>query len=227
MSTIAFTYCILALTFSGLAGATTIISTFDADLDGWTSNPQGTLGFVSAGGDPDGYLEEIDASSGGNMHVIAPGKFLGDLSWADNFSVDLRTYDTPITVRPAFGTLTFLNSAAALSMSLDLGAPSTVWTNYATPLNSAVFGVDAATYFAVMGNVTGVTLILEADKDSDTEKVAMDNFTVSGSLSPATVPEPEYCGLLGVALIVGALVRRKRAAGAARSRSSLPQLDLL
>ena len=146
------------------------------------------------------------------MHVSAPGKFLGDLTGAGNLSVDIRVYDKPITIRAAFGTLTFLNSAAALSIFLDLGDPSTVWTNYATPLNPAAFGVDAATYAAVMSNVTGVTLILEPDRDSGTEKVGIDNFTISGDLSSVSAPEPASFGLLGAALTIGALARRRRAA---------------
>ena len=117
MPNITFIYLTFAVTlFSGLAGATTIISTFDACLDGWTSNPQGTLAFVAAGGNSDGYLEETDASLIGNMHVSAPGKFLGDLTGADSLSVDIRVYAAPVTLRAAFGTLTFLNSAAALSI---------------------------------------------------------------------------------------------------------------
>ena len=197
--------------FSGRAGATTIISTFDTDLDGWTTNPQGTLVFVATGGTPAGFLEETDASSG-NMHVSAPGKFLGDLTWANNFSVDIRAYVNPTTIRAAFGTLTFLNSAGASSISLDLGNPSTAWTQYGSALNPAAFGVSAATYSAVMSNVTGLTLILEADKDSDVEKVGMDNFRISDDLAAASdvsTPEPVYFSLIGAALTLGAVVRRK------------------
>ncbi len=65
-------------------------------------------------GDPDGYLEETDASSNGNMDVSAPDKFLGDLTGAGKFSVDIRVSATPVTIRAAFGTLTFLNSASDL-----------------------------------------------------------------------------------------------------------------
>jgi hypothetical protein len=143
------------------------------------------------------------------MHVTAPGKFLGDLTGFSNLSVDIRAYATPGTIRAAFGTLTFVNGA--LSISLDLGDPSTVWTNYATPLNAAAFGASAATYTSVMSNVTGLTLILEADKDSNTELMGMDNFTIS-DLGSAGVPEPASFGLLGAALTIGAGIRRKRAA---------------
>jgi hypothetical protein len=209
MPSVAFLCITFALTlFSAFAGATTITSTFDTDLDGWTSNGQGTLAFLAAGGAPGGYLEATDNSSG-NMHVTAPGKFLGDLTAFSNLSVDIRAYATPGTIRAAFGTLTFVNGA--LSISLDLGDPSTVWTNYATPLNAAAFGASAATYTSVMSNVTSLTLILEADKDSNTELVGMDNFTIS-DLGSAGVPEPASFGLLGAALTIGAGIRRKRAA---------------
>ena len=148
---------------SEMLSASPIISTFDIDLDGWTTNPQGTLAF-----DAGGFLLETDASSGGNMHVSAPGKFLGDLTDADSFSVDIKSLATPLTIQAAFGTLMFSNSTAGSFISLDLGDPSTVWTNYATPLNSAAFGVDALTYSSVMSNVTSITLILESDKGLDT-----------------------------------------------------------
>jgi len=195
--------------FCGHAGATTITSSFGTDLDGWTANPQGILAFVATGGNPGGYLEETDASANGNMHVAAPAKFLGDLTGADSFSVDLITYGTPITIQAAFGTLTFLNSAAALSITLDLGNPLTVWANYATPLTPAAFGVNAATYAAVMSNVTSLTLILEADKAADTEKVGMDNFTISGAnLIDAAVPEPASFAFVGAALVLYGVARR-------------------
>jgi len=212
MPIIAFTCLIITLLLSGSAGATTIISTFDTDLDGWTTNPQGTLAFQATGGNPGGFLEETDASSTGNMHIDAPGKFLGDLTGADLFSVDILTYSTPANLRPAFGTLTFLNSVAALSITLDLGDPGTGWTNYSTALNPTAFGVGAATYASVMGNVTGITLILETDKNSDTEQVGVDNVTISGSLGASAVetPEPEYFGLLGIALTLGGLARRRK-----------------
>lgn len=196
---------------SSLAGATTISSTFDTDLDGWTSNPQGTVAFVATGGNLDGYAEETDASSNGNMHLTAPAKFLGDLTGGTSLSVDLRSYATPITIPASFGTLTFTNSAAALSIVLDLGSPSIVWTNYVTALNPAAFGVNSATYSAVMINVTAVTLILEADKDSDSEKVGMDNFAISGENlgSDNSVPEPATFSLLGATLIACGVARRK------------------
>ncbi|MEO8128075.1 MAG: hypothetical protein ABJF23_24655 [Bryobacteraceae bacterium] len=191
--------------FSGTATATTITSTFDTNLEGWTTNPQGTIAFVSTDGNPGGYLEETDASSTGNMHVTAPAKFLGDLTWATNLSVDIRVSATPGSVTAAFGTLTFLNSAAALSVAVDLGTPSTVWTNYSTALNAAAFGVSAATYSAVMSNVTSITLILEADRNSDTEKVGIDNFTIFGGTS---VPEPSPFALVAPVVLLGLVIRK-------------------
>jgi hypothetical protein len=188
--------------------ATTITSTFDTDLDGWTTNPQGTIAFVATGGNPDGYLEETDAGSTGNMHVTAPNKFLGDLTGADTLSVDIRVLATPTNVVSAFGVLTFLNSGAGLSMTLDLGAPSTLWTNYATPLSAGAFGVTASTFSTIMSNVTGITLILEADKDVHTEKVGMDNFTISGeALGLQAVPEPAPFALVGTTLVICGLLR--------------------
>jgi hypothetical protein len=189
--------------FSSMLGASTIISTFDADLDGWTTNPQGTIAF-----DAGGFLLETDASSGGNMHVSAPGKFLGDLTDADNFSVDIKSLATPITIRAAFATLTFSNSTAGSFISVDLGDPSTVWTHYATPLNAAAFGVNASAYSSVMSNVTSITLILESDKDLDTETVGMDNFTISGAGGAgSSVPEPSTLILAAGSLMLFGIAR--------------------
>jgi hypothetical protein len=190
--------------FSGSLGASTIISTFDTDLDGWTSNPQGTIAFNAAG-----YLQETDAASNGNMHVSAPGKFLGNLTGAGSLSVDIRVDAIPTTIQASFGTLTFVNSAAGSSISLDLGAPATVWTSYATVLNPAAFGVDSGTYSLVMSNVTGLTLILEADKDSGVETVSMDNFQISAAVGTGdSVPEPGSFILFGSALVLFGLALR-------------------
>lgn len=188
--------------FSEMLGASTIISTFDVDLDGWTTNSQGTIAF-----DAGGFLLETDAA-GGNMHVSAPGKFLGNLTDADNLSVDIKSLATPLTIRAAFGTLTFSNNAAGNFISVDLGDPSTIWKHYATPLNAAAFGVDVLTYSSVMSNVTSITLILESDKDLDTETVGMDNFTISGGGGAgSSVPEPATLILVAGSLILFGIAR--------------------
>ncbi|HUS07290.1 MAG TPA: PEP-CTERM sorting domain-containing protein [Bryobacteraceae bacterium] len=210
VSTVALTVAL----FTRAAGAATVTSTFDADLDGWLSNPQGTALFVSPGGNPGGYLQETDAGSQGNMHAAAPSKFLGDLTGFGNLSVDILLYAQPTDAPTAFGQLTFTNSLGSF-LILDLGNPGAAgaWTHYATSLDAATFGVSAIDYSAVMSNVTSLTLILESDKNVNNETVGMDNFALfgeSGAGGAAAVPEPATFALLGLGLTSLALVHRKR-----------------
>ena len=62
-----------------VASATQILSTFDTDLDGWTSSSGGSTTFATTGGDPGGFLRDLDLDNT-DMFVSAPAKFLGDKS---------------------------------------------------------------------------------------------------------------------------------------------------
>src|SRR4051794_36971771 len=43
-----------------VASATQILSTFDTDLDGWTSSAGGSMTFATTGGNPGGFLRDLD-----------------------------------------------------------------------------------------------------------------------------------------------------------------------
>lgn len=197
----------LLLAYSVSAAATTITSDFNLNTDGWTGN-QSTLAFISSGGVANtGYLEVTDAGSG-NMHVIAPGKFLVDLS-SGNFvlSVDLKVYATPANAQTSFGTINFVSGAGTLSTDFVATIP-TSWTNYTLALSPANFG-NPANFASIMSSLTSITFIVEADKNINNEKVGIDNFTLTNNLPDAPVPEPATLALLGGGLIVFAGMRRR------------------
>src|SRR4051794_26473977 len=59
------------LAMARVASATQITSTFDTDLDGWTSSSGGSMTFVTTGGNPGGFLRDLDLDNT-DMFVSAP-----------------------------------------------------------------------------------------------------------------------------------------------------------
>jgi len=74
--------CASIITIAYTVSAAAVTSTFDAGLDGWTSNTPAQIVWVSAGGNPDGYVRFEDAT-GDSTAIFAPSKFLGDWSTLD------------------------------------------------------------------------------------------------------------------------------------------------
>jgi hypothetical protein len=195
---------VLALAISGSLFATTITSTFDVDLDGWTAQ-HGVLVYNASGGNPGGYLEEDDDGQS-NMQADAPAKFIiGDLT-GYSISVDLNVLGTlPTNPFGGFGKLTLYNGAA--SMTADLGDPAIGWTHYSTALTLTAFGNDA-NFNTIITNVTKIQIALDPVNQQSGDATGMDNFTLSNTDADSPVPEPATLGIAGLALIAVAVVRR-------------------
>ena len=72
-----------------------LMSTFENDVEGWTyiGDSGSSVTFVSEGGNPGGFLRHLEAATGIHDWLVAPEKFLGDMSayYGGVLRYDLRT----------------------------------------------------------------------------------------------------------------------------------------
>lgn len=209
----------LALAVAAPAGAE-IVSTFDVDLDGWTTDNTGPFTPSSVGGNPGGYAE-LDNDELTTAHLFAPAKFLGDLSAYDGGTVsfDGQTIVGP-DVPPAIGpddygvvrvsTLAFRASARfgprgglAAEGTADLApgavAPPKVWQTFSLPFTAPTFGVSQDEWSAILSNVIEIRVTLEGHGSGPSRGVVpnevqgFDNFRLAEGTPPTDEIEPFLC----------------------------------
>jgi hypothetical protein len=188
------------------AGATTISSTFDADLDGWTITSGSALSHMATGGNPGGFLFVDNDEGAIIVRAIAPAKFLGDLS---SFNGGVLAFDGNLLTKgsvafyPPYGQVT-ISSSGGTPVTLDLAPsdpPIGEWVHYSVSLDAATWGRTPQAWAQLLAGVTEISIVLEAVSGLETN--GFDNFTLS------SVPEPSVAALLGVALGAGALSARR------------------
>jgi len=189
------------------ATAASIESTFDADLEGWTTSTGGDLAFVSTGGNGGGFLQQTDLDLS-DMFVSAPAKFLGDLSSLLNgtLSFDARQVSGNGEKYAPFGFITIFNGGNAISADIaGPEAPAIDWTTFTVTLDAASFGTTPAAVTDVLSNVTMMMVQLES-QIGVVEVTGMDNFRLQSA-----VPEPSTLLIGGFGVCVALLIRRNRA----------------
>lgn len=186
---------------------TYLISTFDADTDGWTRNfpasplAGSTIGdaasfldFASLGGQPDGrgYLRMNDANGEFQDAAVAAPKFLGNLAALVNPRLEFdykhvtgQEANVPIRIRIlANGTIFQWTSSEP---------PTASWDHYRLPLTSALFkpfgGQEPLEQ--ALSNVQRIEITMDQANSAETD--GLDNFALIGDLPPSqpgTVPVP-------------------------------------
>jgi hypothetical protein len=114
------------------AQALVVVSTFDADLDGWTGNGDNVVFWVAQGGNPDGYLTTED-QGGDWAYVIAPAKFHG--AWSKTWSVaaDIIFLGSGgVAYQPVFE----IASGNTVYRHQFTAGPTPIWQTYAAPLDA-------------------------------------------------------------------------------------------
>ena len=168
------------------ASAAEISSTFDTDLDGWTSSAGGTMTFGATGGNPGGFLRHADADNS-DMFVSAPAKFLGNRSSFiggtvsfDGIEIDGATGDYS-----PYGIVKLRSGGAEVFADLaPANNPTAAWSTFSAPLNNPTFSTDPATFAAILSNLTAIEVLTES-RVGIVETVGFDNFRL---ITP--VPEP-------------------------------------
>ncbi len=204
----AATFAIAALAFAGSTHAA-IVTTFDASAEGWTGNEANPIvTFIGSGGSPGGFLEVADnpAIEAPTFGVLAPAAYHGDLT---EFIGGVLSFEaialSDITGPevPSFGTVTIAGPAGSASIDLAADEPQSDWTLYSRSLTAAMWGVDQATWEAILADVNRIEVQLEYAQGVDV--AGFDNFAVTGGF---IIPEPSTVAILaGPALL---MLRRRR-----------------
>jgi len=164
-----------------------IRSAFDTDAEGWVKHGEGTLYYVSSGGNPGGCIEfeDWEAMPGG---FLAPDKFKGDLS---TYSGGTLSFDLKNTVDNGGGALGTYGMIRLISGTLyaehnPVPYPSylTEWTAFSIPLTADEWGVTPAQWDSILFNVSEVQILMDPQGDFY-DRSALDNFTFTAPLQGA------------------------------------------
>jgi hypothetical protein len=171
-----------------------ISSTFDANTEGWSFIADvREFDWIASGGNPGGYLEAVDFTTGEVWYFVAPTKFLGDKTAysGGTLQFDLKQSSTS----SQFDSEDVVISGGGLTIVIDLaGNPDVDWTHYSIHLDTTsdwrigtLSGAMAtqAEIDAVLSNITNLHIRGEYVSGSDTGGI--DNVVMSAADAPVRV----------------------------------------
>jgi hypothetical protein len=173
--------------------ATPIVSTFDVDLEGWTSClncsvPGAVITYESTGGNPGGWAR-FDNNYGDTYIGLAPQKFSGNLLSFDGgtISFDAKAIESlPPEIGSGFGRITIVGGGH--SVMHDYAPyptpPGQTWSTYSASLTASEFHTNQDVWEEVLANVTYIYVVLEPVGGAS---IGFDNF----KLVPPQTPCPD------------------------------------
>lgn len=113
-----------------------VTSTFDVDRDGWAFQADVREFFwVETGGNPGGYLEAVDQTTGEIWYFLAPEKFVGDKS---AFYGGSLAFELKINAAGAINEPDIILEGGGLTLVFDTpNNPGVEWTGYGVALDDA------------------------------------------------------------------------------------------
>lgn len=199
-------FCAAITVLVMVSNASAVLSTFDANDEGWSiaGDAQGASvlpSWYSSGGNPGGYIAATDDVAGGVWYFRAPLSFHGDFTTAYNTTLvfDLKQSRTS----SQFNSVDVYLRGGGLELTFDTAYnPGTNWTSYSLllaetgewKLNGSA--PTQAQMLQVLANITDLQIRGEYVTGSDTG--SLDNVRM--------VPEPATMMLLGLGVT---LIRRK------------------
>ncbi len=203
---------VAGFTLTPTAQAAQIGSTFDSSTEGWTvkgndtgiffTNPNDTPDYFSSGGNPGGYIGDVDQKEAEAYFYFAPSKFLGDKSsfYNGSLSFDLKANlsDTPDFIRD-FGDVVIKTSSIVLGLELS-DEPDDDWTSYSIGLNAAAGWVDRLTGLqatesqmqSVLSNLQVLKIRGDWSLSLAVDTSGLDNvfLTSPTPVTPGPIPDP-------------------------------------
>jgi hypothetical protein len=213
------------------ASATSVVSTFDSDADGWTSFGNGgtVVSWSSAGGNPGGQIGMSDVT-GDWGYFQAPSQFLGPAEYGGTLSFDLRHTNSAPTAFPVQYRVRVGLQGNGVTLISESLLPTQDWLNYAFSLTETagwrVFGnlgqnystgapmVTQAGMQAILANLTRIVIAADYTDGCtlcgppSTETTYLDNVRID----VAAIPLPATLPLLLLGAGALALAGRRRRA---------------
>ena len=186
--------------------ATAIASTFDVDAEGWTANPgQGSLAFISTGGNPGGHVRITDIGAGINNGFASGAfvgpQFLGNQSVFDGgtLSLDMATFAGGGGTFASFGTILLTGNGSTVTIDVATSAPAGGWQSFSASLDAASWGVSQTDWLGILSDVTSIGIATDAFDGADT--IGIDNFQFQ--IDDNAIPAPATLALLSLGLGLG------------------------
>jgi PEP-CTERM motif/Laminin B (Domain IV) len=202
-------------------------STFDTNVDGWTTFtnavgfPASNISFFAGGGNPGGSARHDAPSDGLTSFFLAPVKFETALHSAIGGSIewDMSTISQPSDT--FFSSLDIQIGAGADRIRRSVTPPTPaahpLFTDYELNFSTA----DGWNFFdgttttpatqaqidAVLAGATSLILRAEYFTSTTPDSSILDNVRVQG---PAAVPEPSSLALLAAGLLIVGIARQRR-----------------
>jgi len=169
--------------FAGSADAN-VCSTFNADLDGWTSNSPAELNWSPSGGNPGGYVHFNDGSGDGTF-ILAPSKFLGDWSHLPEPIVAFNHRLTTVgggTILP-YEVRIFGDDGSSAAWTGNAPGGATDWVSLAVPLDESQWVVTGS-WSSLLSSVTELWIRIEMVEDTGDDAADVDNVCLLEVTSP-------------------------------------------
>ncbi|MEM9585919.1 MAG: hypothetical protein AAGA03_01455 [Planctomycetota bacterium] len=186
-----------------------IASTFDSDLDGWTTDETGLFQHNASDGNPGGFLFIDNDEGTNNAHIFAPNKFLGDLTSFNGGTISfdgnlLGSGGNFFSDPDDYGVFVITGTAGSASLDLAPGGaipPANSWQTYSASLDATTWGVSSSQWASILGDVTSIQLSVEALFGEEAHGI--DNVRITA------VPEPSSGVVLTAFVGLTALIRRR------------------
>jgi Laminin B (Domain IV)/RTX calcium-binding nonapeptide repeat (4 copies) len=171
-----------------------IKSTFDTDTEGWSFIADvKEFNWVANGGNPGGYLESVDFTTGQVWYNVAPAKFLGNKAAYSGGTLQFDLKQSSTGSQFDADDVVITGGGVTIAFS-TLANPGIDWTHYSVNLDTATdwrignaAGVVAtqAQINAVLGDITAIHIRGEYIAGPDTG--GLDNVVMQASNAPVRV----------------------------------------
>ena len=174
--------------FAPPAGAS-LLSSFDADAEGWRITGDNTSTWSATGGNPDGCVYVNDTAIGAFNAAVAPPAYLGDWSGVSasdslHFDVYFRRIDGTVGAGPY--TFRIVGPGGAANALVGYTPPQLVWTTVSVAMDPSEWTIESGTWSGILSHVT--SLLLGVEYVSGNEEVRIDNVRFSGPVTPVFNP---------------------------------------
>ena len=193
--------CLVALTCFGGQLYGDVVSTFDADLDGWSANFD--VAHSDEGGNPGGFAIHTDATDG-LANIFAPSKFLGNWSSYAELEFDSRLFESGDVSAFRDYNVSVTSSSGTLDWNGTAATGETPWTEFSIPIQETEWTVSG-NWNEIISDVTELKIRIELVSNTTTgarDVTGIDNVRLTA------VPEPSFAFILGAAASL--LLQRRR-----------------